>query len=214
MGSVSPRWRTPGRVPWCSCLHLLQDNPIGDWDGVFDGKLLCNFASLEHTRLVPICDVMSGKSPSCCCWSFFFFFSNISREPVPSILGTLWVSVLLAAAHRGLFVYMAHLFWKSGEIPGLFVPHCGILICLWMLLPPTHIKQALNFWTLSCPGYTLSHIQITSAICALEQNELYISFQSLWLQAVKNVKPCIVISQVAGLVLVKYMAISVAWNLP
>ncbi|XP_062326730.1 ubiquitin carboxyl-terminal hydrolase CYLD isoform X3 [Osmerus eperlanus] len=35
-----------------------MDNPIGDWDGVFDGKLLCNFASLEHTRLVPICDVM------------------------------------------------------------------------------------------------------------------------------------------------------------
>ncbi|XP_028294027.1 ubiquitin carboxyl-terminal hydrolase CYLD isoform X3 [Gouania willdenowi] len=35
-----------------------MDNPIGDWDGVIDGKLLCNFASLEHTRLVPICDVM------------------------------------------------------------------------------------------------------------------------------------------------------------
>ncbi|XP_030620880.1 ubiquitin carboxyl-terminal hydrolase CYLD isoform X1 [Chanos chanos] len=35
-----------------------MDKPIGDWDGVFDGKLLCNFASLEHTRLVPICDVM------------------------------------------------------------------------------------------------------------------------------------------------------------
>ncbi|XP_067104929.1 ubiquitin carboxyl-terminal hydrolase CYLD isoform X2 [Osmerus mordax] len=35
-----------------------MDNPIGDWDGVFDGKLLCNFASLEHTRLVPICDIM------------------------------------------------------------------------------------------------------------------------------------------------------------
>uniref|UniRef100_A0AAR2JKZ9 Ubiquitin carboxyl-terminal hydrolase CYLD n=1 Tax=Pygocentrus nattereri TaxID=42514 RepID=A0AAR2JKZ9_PYGNA len=38
-----------------------MDNPIGDWDGVIDGKLLCNFASLEHTRLVPICDVMPGK---------------------------------------------------------------------------------------------------------------------------------------------------------
>uniref|UniRef100_A0A8C9WAU1 Ubiquitin carboxyl-terminal hydrolase CYLD n=1 Tax=Scleropages formosus TaxID=113540 RepID=A0A8C9WAU1_SCLFO len=35
-----------------------MDNPIGDWDGFFDGKLLCNFASIEHTRLVPICDVM------------------------------------------------------------------------------------------------------------------------------------------------------------
>ncbi|XP_036391221.1 ubiquitin carboxyl-terminal hydrolase CYLD isoform X2 [Megalops cyprinoides] len=35
-----------------------MDNPIGDWDGVIDGKLLCNFASVEHTRLVPICDVM------------------------------------------------------------------------------------------------------------------------------------------------------------
>lgn len=47
---------------------LFQDNPIGDWDGVFDGKLLCNFASLEHTRLVPICDVMPGESTSLCSW--------------------------------------------------------------------------------------------------------------------------------------------------
>ncbi|KAK7913496.1 hypothetical protein WMY93_013707 [Mugilogobius chulae] len=35
-----------------------MDNPIGDWNGVIEGKLLCNFASLEHTKLVPICDVM------------------------------------------------------------------------------------------------------------------------------------------------------------
>uniref|UniRef100_A0A4W5N921 Ubiquitin carboxyl-terminal hydrolase CYLD n=1 Tax=Hucho hucho TaxID=62062 RepID=A0A4W5N921_9TELE len=39
-----------------------MDNPIGDWDGVIDGKLLCNFASLEHTRLVPICDIMPEYS--------------------------------------------------------------------------------------------------------------------------------------------------------
>ncbi|XP_026149368.1 ubiquitin carboxyl-terminal hydrolase CYLD isoform X2 [Mastacembelus armatus] len=39
-----------------------MDNPIGDWNGVIDGKLLCNFASLEHTRLVPICDVMPEYS--------------------------------------------------------------------------------------------------------------------------------------------------------
>ncbi|XP_060715161.1 ubiquitin carboxyl-terminal hydrolase CYLD isoform X1 [Tachysurus vachellii] len=39
-----------------------MDNPIGDWDGVIDGKLLCNFASLEHTRLVPICDVIPEYS--------------------------------------------------------------------------------------------------------------------------------------------------------
>ncbi|XP_073692163.1 ubiquitin carboxyl-terminal hydrolase CYLD isoform X3 [Garra rufa] len=42
-----------------------MDNPIGDWDGIFDGKQLCNFASLEHTRLVPICDVMPvGEDPA------------------------------------------------------------------------------------------------------------------------------------------------------
>uniref|UniRef100_A0AAY4EYC8 Ubiquitin carboxyl-terminal hydrolase CYLD n=1 Tax=Denticeps clupeoides TaxID=299321 RepID=A0AAY4EYC8_9TELE len=35
-----------------------MDNPIGDWDGLLDGKLLCSFASLEHTRLVPVCDVI------------------------------------------------------------------------------------------------------------------------------------------------------------
>uniref|UniRef100_A0A1A7WS35 Ubiquitin carboxyl-terminal hydrolase CYLD n=1 Tax=Iconisemion striatum TaxID=60296 RepID=A0A1A7WS35_9TELE len=39
-----------------------MDNPIGDWDGVIDGKLLCSFASSEHTRLVPICDVMPEYS--------------------------------------------------------------------------------------------------------------------------------------------------------
>uniref|UniRef100_A0A3Q2ZCB6 ubiquitinyl hydrolase 1 n=1 Tax=Kryptolebias marmoratus TaxID=37003 RepID=A0A3Q2ZCB6_KRYMA len=39
-----------------------MDNPIGDWDGLYKGKLLCNFASLEHTRLVPICDVMPEYS--------------------------------------------------------------------------------------------------------------------------------------------------------
>ncbi|XP_051991226.1 ubiquitin carboxyl-terminal hydrolase CYLD-like isoform X1 [Xyrauchen texanus] len=39
-----------------------MDNPIGDWDGIIDGKLLCNFASLEHTRLVPVCDVMPEYS--------------------------------------------------------------------------------------------------------------------------------------------------------
>ncbi|KAL2088380.1 hypothetical protein ACEWY4_015279 [Coilia grayii] len=39
-----------------------MDNPIGDWDGIFDGKLLCSFASLEHTRLVPVCDVMPEYS--------------------------------------------------------------------------------------------------------------------------------------------------------
>ncbi|XP_052457644.1 ubiquitin carboxyl-terminal hydrolase CYLD-like isoform X1 [Carassius gibelio] len=39
-----------------------MDNPIGDWDGNIDGKQLCNFASLEHTRLVPVCDVMPEYS--------------------------------------------------------------------------------------------------------------------------------------------------------
>ncbi|KAM4744312.1 ubiquitin carboxyl-terminal hydrolase CYLD isoform 2-T2 [Anableps anableps] len=39
-----------------------MDNPIGDWDGMIEGKLVCNFASLEHTRLVPIGDVMPEYS--------------------------------------------------------------------------------------------------------------------------------------------------------
>jgi len=49
-----------GAVIGC-CTSRPQDNPIGDWDGIIEGKQLCNFASLEHTRLVPICDVMPGK---------------------------------------------------------------------------------------------------------------------------------------------------------
>uniref|UniRef100_A0A7N6FDX3 Ubiquitin carboxyl-terminal hydrolase CYLD n=1 Tax=Anabas testudineus TaxID=64144 RepID=A0A7N6FDX3_ANATE len=52
-----------------------MDNPIGDWDGVIDGKLLCNFASLEHTRLVPICDVMPGESPSIYTHAHFAYLS-------------------------------------------------------------------------------------------------------------------------------------------
>uniref|UniRef100_A0A3B3XSV4 Ubiquitin carboxyl-terminal hydrolase CYLD n=1 Tax=Poecilia mexicana TaxID=48701 RepID=A0A3B3XSV4_9TELE len=39
-----------------------MDNPIGDWDGMIEGKLVCDFASLEHTRLVPIGDVMPEYS--------------------------------------------------------------------------------------------------------------------------------------------------------
>ncbi|KAM7423733.1 hypothetical protein PAMA_000210 [Pampus argenteus] len=55
----------PGNESLGYYMGVDMDNPIGDWDGVFDGKLLCNFASLEHTRLVPICDVMPvGEDPA------------------------------------------------------------------------------------------------------------------------------------------------------
>ncbi|MGH0135106.1 UNVERIFIED_CONTAM: hypothetical protein FKN15_056623 [Acipenser sinensis] len=37
-----------------------MDKPIGDWDGVINNKLLCSFASVEHTRLVHIDDVIPG----------------------------------------------------------------------------------------------------------------------------------------------------------
>lgn len=52
----------PGNETLGYYIGVDMDNPIGDWDGVFDGKLLCNFASLEHTRLVPIGDVMPEYS--------------------------------------------------------------------------------------------------------------------------------------------------------
>ncbi|XP_046897796.1 ubiquitin carboxyl-terminal hydrolase CYLD isoform X2 [Hypomesus transpacificus] len=61
-----------------------MDNPIGDWDGVFDGKLLCNFASLEHTRLVPICDVMPGLGHQCGSRSkseFYYTLNGSSVDP-------------------------------------------------------------------------------------------------------------------------------------
>ncbi|XP_033898717.3 ubiquitin carboxyl-terminal hydrolase CYLD-like isoform X2 [Acipenser ruthenus] len=35
-----------------------MDKPIGGWDGVINNKLLCSFASVEHTRLVHIDDVI------------------------------------------------------------------------------------------------------------------------------------------------------------
>lgn len=90
-------WRTPGRVILFSCLQLFQDNPIGDWDGVFDGKLLCNFASLEHTRLVPICDVMPGESPSYLC---FFCKKKKKKYPAVPVLDQFW-----APYERSWFVF-------------------------------------------------------------------------------------------------------------
>ncbi|XP_062845570.1 ubiquitin carboxyl-terminal hydrolase CYLD isoform X2 [Trichomycterus rosablanca] len=48
----------PGNESLGYYVGVYMDNPIGDWDGYFDGKQLCNFASHDHTRLVPICDIM------------------------------------------------------------------------------------------------------------------------------------------------------------
>uniref|UniRef100_A0A665VEH9 Ubiquitin carboxyl-terminal hydrolase CYLD n=1 Tax=Echeneis naucrates TaxID=173247 RepID=A0A665VEH9_ECHNA len=68
-----------------------MDKPIGDWDGLIDGKLLCSFASLEHTRLVPICDVMPGESPTICpCfWTLFVCVSHRTlNDPAKSLTDT------------------------------------------------------------------------------------------------------------------------------
>lgn len=139
-------WGASKRVTRLSCLQLFQDNPIGDWDGVFDGKLLCNFASLEHTRLVPICDVMPGELCSICSWfllclyclalAFLFLitFSCASLGPALSCFLAFWVCVLLAAGTESLLCWWLTCFWKSSEILWLFVPHSGILICLSVLL--------------------------------------------------------------------------------
>ena len=120
-------WRTPGRVIWFSCLQLFQDNPIGDWDGVFDGKLLCNFASLEHTRLVPICDVMPGESPSYLC------FSRKKKYPAVPVLDQFWAPYegsclcFACSGNREPFVYMAHLFLKvKWDTRALCSPHWHI----------------------------------------------------------------------------------------
>lgn len=40
-------------------LHF-QDNPIGNWDGRFDGVPLCSFASVESTLLLHINDIIPG----------------------------------------------------------------------------------------------------------------------------------------------------------
>ncbi|XP_061077687.1 ubiquitin carboxyl-terminal hydrolase CYLD isoform X1 [Conger conger] len=48
----------PGNESLGCYVGVDMDDPIGDWDGTIDGKLLCNFASVEHTRLVPVCEVM------------------------------------------------------------------------------------------------------------------------------------------------------------
>ncbi|KAG5839199.1 hypothetical protein ANANG_G00202460 [Anguilla anguilla] len=48
----------PGNESLGCYVGVDMDDPIGDWDGTIDGALLCNFASVEHTRLVPICEVM------------------------------------------------------------------------------------------------------------------------------------------------------------
>lgn len=40
-----------------------QDNPIGNWDGKFDGVPLCSFASVESTLLLHINDIIPGLCP-------------------------------------------------------------------------------------------------------------------------------------------------------
>lgn len=42
-----------------------QDNPIGNWDGRFDGVQLCSFASVESTILLHINDIIPGGFSSC-----------------------------------------------------------------------------------------------------------------------------------------------------
>ncbi|CAO2610468.1 Ubiquitin carboxyl-terminal hydrolase CYLD [Lemmus lemmus] len=41
-----------------------MDNPIGNWDGRFDGVQLCSFASVESTILLHIDDIIPGMSHS------------------------------------------------------------------------------------------------------------------------------------------------------
>lgn len=43
----------------------LQDNPIGNWDGRFDGVQLCSFASVESTILLHINDIIPGMFSLC-----------------------------------------------------------------------------------------------------------------------------------------------------
>ncbi|XP_006641476.1 ubiquitin carboxyl-terminal hydrolase CYLD isoform X2 [Lepisosteus oculatus] len=48
----------PGKEDLGYYMGVDMDNPIGNWDGIFEGKLLCDFASVEHTLLLPISDVI------------------------------------------------------------------------------------------------------------------------------------------------------------
>uniref|UniRef100_A0A8C6SZI9 Ubiquitin carboxyl-terminal hydrolase CYLD n=1 Tax=Neogobius melanostomus TaxID=47308 RepID=A0A8C6SZI9_9GOBI len=113
-----------------------MDNPIGDWDGVFDGKLLCNFASLEHTRLVPICDVMPGE------WSTI-------------ILDSLKPCHLL----HHLPLALPHPPWTAGSGGGFFggsegeSPLCGVI--RWVGLPPGLLEPLAGLeLEEECPGCT------------------------------------------------------------
>lgn len=175
--SVLQRQRASERFVRFSCLQLFQDNPIGDWDGVIDGKLLCNFASLEHTRLVPICDVMPGESPSIdpsfftTCMSLSFseniqlFLSPTSTELLPSIQSLCFSH----SGNREAFVMMVHLFLKvKWDTQALCFPHwhidlfmCTIAASLTIL---TSIQEILkigvfnlaNLWT----GFTKNMLSL------------------------------------------------------
>ncbi|MEQ2157710.1 hypothetical protein GOODEAATRI_004560, partial [Goodea atripinnis] len=97
-----------------------MDNPIGNWDGMIEGKLVCNFASLEHTRLVPIGDVMPGESQRLCHHFYsmpmlleLLVFGNLqpslpqtSAEPLLRSLSL----CLVCSGNREPFVVMAFLF--------------------------------------------------------------------------------------------------------
>lgn len=150
---IGPDYFRSKRITWSSL--LFQDNPIGDWNGVFDGKLLCNFASLEHTRLVPICDVMPGELPS----YFLFLFLNLSAVPP-----FYWVSykdsdfLCCLWWEQSIFVYNAVLFLTKKTHTWVLCVHVGILVCLCMLLLPSdspdwHLRFLKNW---SSPFYNCS----------------------------------------------------------
>nr|BAC31357.1 unnamed protein product [Mus musculus] len=52
----------PGKESLGYFVGVDMDNPIGNWDGRFDGVQLCSFASVESTILLHINDIIPGTS--------------------------------------------------------------------------------------------------------------------------------------------------------
>ncbi|XP_035869467.1 ubiquitin carboxyl-terminal hydrolase CYLD isoform X2 [Phyllostomus discolor] len=86
----------PGKESLGYFVGVDMDNPIGNWDGRFDGVQLCSFASVESTILLHINDIIPGSTsdPGSRNRSELFYTlngSSVDSQPQPKSKNTWYI---------------------------------------------------------------------------------------------------------------------------
>ncbi|XP_036997475.2 ubiquitin carboxyl-terminal hydrolase CYLD isoform X3 [Artibeus jamaicensis] len=86
----------PGKESLGYFVGVDMDNPIGNWDGRFDGVQLCSFASVESTILLHINDIIPGSTsdPGSRSRSELFYTlngSSVDSQPQPKSKNTWYI---------------------------------------------------------------------------------------------------------------------------